>query len=278
MKLVFFGSSHYVIPILEVLRTRFDLVLVVTTERDETEPVRSYCNKHKLHYYVVADFRDKKVIDAVKETNAPLAVLAYFGLILPKEVLELFPMGILNLHPSLLPKYRGPTPGQTALLNGDEKTGVTLIKLDEQVDHGPILTQVEEPIRPDDTSDTLYERLFMIGSQLLDKYIDKYLQGQALQTEQDHKKATPTKHLTRQDGYIDSMHPPPPKQLDRMIRAYTPWPGVWTKMKIRNQELRIMLLPAKKVQVEGGKPMTYKDFLNGYPEAKMVLLTFAFLS
>lgn len=278
MRVIFFGSSKYVIPILEVLRKKYDLPLVVTTERSPNDPVRSYCNKHKVCCYVAADFGTETMM-ILQKVPAPLTVLAYFGLILPKEVLELFPKGILNVHPSLLPKYRGPTPGQTALLNGDKVTGVTLIKLDEEVDHGPVIAQVEEPVSKEDTSDTLYERLFMIGSQLLEKYIDKYLQGDALLHKQDHEAATYTKHLTRQDGYIDSMRPPPPEQLDRMIRAFHPWPGIWTRLASQGDALQdkiIKFLPEKKIQVEGGRPMSYRDFMNGYPEAKIVLLTFTF--
>lgn len=263
MKIVFFGSSKFVLPILEVLRKNYDLSLVLTTENLETEPVRSYCKQHNLPCIPVLTF-DHNTKYLIQNTKALLGVLAYFGLILPKEVLEIFPNGILNVHPSLLPKYRGPTPGQTAILNGETKTGVTLIKLDEEVDHGPILAQVEERIKPTDTTETLYERLFRNGARLLHQNIKKYIKGELKETPQNHAKATFTKHLERQDGFIDLTQPPPLEQLDRMIRAYHPWPGVWTTIRIKDEGLRMKFLPAEKIQVEGGRPMTYKDFLNGY--------------
>lgn len=280
MEVVFFGSSKYVLSIIEVLRKNFDLPLVLTTEKLETEPVRSYYKAHSIPCLSVQQFNNK-TMTTIREAKASLGVLAYFGLILPKQVLGLFPKGILNIHPSLLPKYRGPTPGQTAILDGEVKTGVTLIKLDEEVDHGPIIAQIEEPILQNDTAETLYERLFAIGIRLLEENINSYLNNKVVLKEQDHSRATFTNQLSRQDGFIDLDNSPSPEKLDRMIRAYHPWPGVWTKFRIKNlaargeprqrRELRIKFLPDKKIQVEGGKPMTYKDFVNGYPDAKELL-------
>ncbi len=272
MKLVFFCSSKFVIPIIEVLQKNFDLNLIITTERESTNPVISYCKKSKVCCYVATDFRKNEVLQKIQKANANIAVLAYFGLILPDKVLNVFSKGIINIHPSLLPKYRGPSPGQTAILNGDKQTGVTIIKLDKEVDHGPILVQETEPILPDDTAETLYERLFTKGARLLTDCIQKYLEGKLQLTDQNHTKTIYTQHLTRQDGFINLQSPPSPQFLNRMIRAYHPWPGVWTELRIRNQELRIKFLPKKIIQVEGKKPMSYKDFLNGYPEAKELIL------
>lgn len=272
MRLVFFGASRYVLPILEVLRRRLELSLVVTTEPNPTDAVPAFCAKHGIPCVSVSSSHQLTTNYELRTTNAPLAVLAYFGLILPKTILDLFPKGILNLHPSLLPKYRGPTPGQTAILHADAVTGVTLIRLDEEVDHGPILTQVEEPIQDEDTADSLYERLFAIGAKLLDKYIDKYIKEQLKASPQNHRGATFTNRLTRNEGFIDPQAPPDPKTLNRMIRAYHPWPGVYTKLRMKSEKLKIVkFLPEKRIQVEGGKPMSVKDFLNGYPEAKEVL-------
>ncbi|MDO8461009.1 MAG: methionyl-tRNA formyltransferase [bacterium] len=286
MKIIFFGASRFVIPIIELLRKKFDLVLVVTTEKLPTDPVLSYCNKHSIQYISASSLSDpilkSKIINlpaGKAGLKSNLGILAYFGLILPQDVLNIFPKGILNIHPSLIPKYRGPTPVQTAILNGDKKTGVTIIKLDEKLDHGPILAQVEEPILANDTAETLHEKLFKIGAQLLNKNIDQYLEGNLKPKEQEHTKTTYTKSLERSDGYIDfnpqsPQYPKSSQYLNRMIRAYYPWPGVWTKIRIRNHESRIMFLPGKKLQVEGKKPMSYKDFINGYPNAKGVIEKF----
>lgn len=293
IRLVFFGSSKFVIPILEVLKKNFNLALVVTTEQQPTDAVPTFCQKNLIPYITIEQLNNETTA-RIKTANAHLAVLAYFGLILPTEILNLFPQGIINTHPSLLPKYRGPTPGQTAILNGDTKTGVTLIKLDQEVDHGPILTQKEELIRPSDTAEILYERLFKISAGLIVQTIELYLLGKINLTEQDHSKATYTKHLTRQDGYFDIDNPPPSDKLDRMIKAYYPWPGVWTTVplkylisshdrgnKLNDETRRLKLLKTHlegkrlildKVQVEGKKPMKYKDFINGYPALKSKIL------
>lgn len=275
MNLVFFGASKHVLPILDVLIKNYKLCLIITTESEKNEPVSSFANKFNIPLLSIKKF-DQSNVQTIKSTKPTIGVLAYFGLILPKQVLNLFPKGILNLHPSLLPKYRGPTPVQTAILNGDKTTGVALIKLDEQTDHGPILSQIDEPILPDDTSESLYERLFKKSAKLLEKNLPLFLENKIKLQIQDDSKATFTQELTRQSGYFDINSPPSKEQLDRMIRAYHPWPGVWTQITTNPEQstinLRIKFLPNQKLQVEGKKPISYKDFINGYPAlAKRIL-------
>ncbi|MDP2638206.1 MAG: methionyl-tRNA formyltransferase, partial [Candidatus Levybacteria bacterium] len=170
MNIVFFGSSKQVIPIIEVLRKNFDLKLVLTTEDPKPNlasqdqvlrsyPVVKYCLENKIPYLSVSTLSDQKVKSQLLSVNCQIAILADFGLIIPQEILNAFPKGIINIHPSVLPKYRGPTPVQTAILNGEKITGVSIIKLDEEIDHGPILGQEKEKILPTDTSESLYKRL-----------------------------------------------------------------------------------------------------------------------
>ena len=144
LKIIFFGASKFVIPLIEMLNKNFDLALVVTTERNPLDAVPNFCQKNNISYISVKTISE--ALDRIKKENAQLGVLAYFGLLLPKELLNIFPKGILNIHPSLLPKYRGATPVQTAILNGDLGTGVTIIKLDEELDHGPILAQIKKKL------------------------------------------------------------------------------------------------------------------------------------
>ena len=213
-------------------------------------------------------------IEQLNNLSPDLFVVAAYGKILSPELLKIPTHGALNIHPSLLPKYRGPTPVQTVILNGDTETGVTIIVLDNELDHGPILVQQTESILPTDTAQSLHERLFKIGAKLLDKNIDQYLNDSIKLKQQEHKKAIYTKHLTRTDGYINISDSRLKKDiLDRMTRAYHPWPGVWTKWKVESGKLKIIkFLPGEKIQVEGKKPMSYKDFINGYPDAKSVIL------
>ena len=281
MKIIFFGGSAYVIPILEYLRTAFDVALVVTTEKDpHKDAIPQYCEHKALSYITVISLKKENVTRFIQAINAPVAVLAHFGLIVPKDVIEIFPKGIVNIHPSLLPEYRGPTPGQTAILDGKEKTGVSIMLLDMQVDHGPVLTYKEEFLSPADTSVSFYERAFKDGARMLEQVLPAYVAGEIKPQEQDHAKATFTKILTRESGFIDDNPPPDKTTLDRMIRAFHPWPGAWTKYTKENSPLTgkvIKFLPDTHfsktgnrylIQVEGKKPMSVKDFLNGYPQLK----------
>jgi len=271
--IIFFGSSKLVLPIIETLNNNYDLKIVVTTERESSQAIPAYCNKNQIPHISIQQFNNT-TIQQLASYKSPFAVLADFGLIVPDEVLNAFPKGIINVHPSLLPKFRGPTPVQSAILAGEKETGVSIIRLDNAVDHGPLLAQEKEPISDEDTAETLHEKLFTKGAELLSKVLPDYISGTLVPKPQDDTRATFTEKLTRNSGYID-----PEKlritnyelRITKMIRAYFPWPGVWTKLPINNYELRIKFLPGNKLQVEGKKPMSYKDFLNGYPDAKKIL-------
>jgi len=282
LKIVFFGSSKFVIPIIKALSENFDLELVVTTEKSEGI-IPSFCIKNKIPYVSSSSLSDLNLKSLIINHKSDLAVVADFGLIIPKGILNSFPKGIINIHPSLLPKYRGSSPVQAAILNGEKITGVSIIKIDEKVDHGPILEQVREAILDTDTAETLYKRLFEKGICLLLKILKPYHDGVLNPIAQDHLKATFTKPLTRRDGYVEiskiksksrsNRDQKSKLELERKILAYFPWPGVWFKTKLNGVEKIIKLLPHQRLQVEGKKPMSYKDFRNGYPEAKELLKT-----
>ena len=222
MKVVFFGTPSFVDPVLKALQTNFDVVSII---RDPKQ-------------------FNNSTIQQLKGLNPDLFIVASFGKILSKEVLSIPKLGALNIHPSLLPKYRGPSPIQTTIINGDKKTGVTIIKMDEEVDHGPILFQKEVDIKDTDTFETLAERLFKIGAENLPDTISNYILNKINITPQDDSKATLTKLLKRESGLIDVYNPPDKVTLDCMIRAYFPWPGVYTKFQITNSKLQIIkLLP-----------------------------------
>lgn len=268
---IFFGSSKYVIPIIETLNENFELSLVITTERLTEDPIPAYCSLHNIKYRSISSF-DETLNSDLLALHIPLGIVADFGLIIPSYILDLFPKGLINVHPSLLPKYRGATPVQEAILNAEKETGVSIIKLDEKLDHGPLLIQKKEFINPTDTAETLYTRIFQKGAQILPGVINKYLSGNLQPVAQNDQKATFTKRLFREDGFISLDNPISKEILERMIRAYYPWPGVWTKLKIEKGELRIKLLPENKIQVEGKKPVNYKDFINGYPQIDKKIL------
>jgi methionyl-tRNA formyltransferase len=199
-----------------------------------------------------------------------LIVVGFYGKILSKEMLEKPKYGALNVHPSLLPKYRGPSPVQTTILNGDAKTGVTIIKMDEEVDHGPILASTKFEIRNSKlTTPELEKILWTLGGDLLLEIIPKWLKGEIKPQEQDHKKATYTKKLTREDGRIDWAKPV--EYIERQIRAFTPWPGAFTmwkgkRVKILKAHLEKERLVIDELQLEGKKPTSLRDFLLGHKD------------
>jgi len=242
-----------------------------------------------------------------EEEKPDVGVLASFGAIVPKEILNFPKHGILNIHPSLLPKYRGPSPVQTAILNGERQTGVTIIKMDEKIDHGPIVAQFKEEILPTDTAESLYFRLFSAGAEVLKTILPAYLEGRIELREQNHSAATYTKKITREDGFIPleklkaAIQGINAETIDRQIRAYYPWPGTYTiikfkiqsagwrtkskiqsagwpiKSKIQNKRLKILRahlenerLVLDTVQLEGKKPVIFKQFCQGYPEINLI--------
>ncbi len=269
-RVVFFGSGDYSIPVIQMLQNH-GLVYVLTTEVGS--PLISFLQKENIPYASTKVTGEKKIArdelwKSVEELEPTLGVLASFGAIIPQRIIDLFPEGIWNIHPSLLPKYKGPSPIQGTLLAGDEETGVTIITLDDQVDHGPILAQERVQLDGTETTEQLKHDLFAKGAAMIETLLTTKEQGEELiSTPQNHKNETWTEKITKEHGKIDAENPPEPVQLDRMIRAYHPWPGVWFQWKMENGKSRIVkLLPSNKIQVEGKNIMTFKDFINGYQE------------
>lgn len=216
------------------------------------------------------------LVDSLEE--ADLGVIAAYGKILSQEELDAPKLGCINVHPSLLPKYRGASPIQEAILHGDKTTGLTIIKMDAEVDHGAILYQQEITLAATETFESFAKVVFAEAAKVLPELIKDYLDGKIALQEQDHSKATFCAKLTRESGYFDLNTPPDPETLDRMIRAYYPWPGVWTVWEVKSDPLRlsearkakvkkiVKFLPEGKIQMEGKKAVPIKDFLNGYPD------------
>lgn len=265
MTIVFFGGRN-VSSVASQLNESFDLSLIVTTDSHMVKVAID----EKVNYTQVLAI-DEKLINEIKKLDPEIGIVADFGLIIPQELIDVFPNGIINIHPSLLPIYRGPTPVQTALLNGDIKTGLTIIKIDDELDHGPILFQEERIINPGDTTPLLLKELFERSAQILPDIIEGYMEGEIVLEIQDDSKATFTKSLTKQDGYIDVENPPESEKLKRMINALAIWPGVWTKYNLSSKEVIIKFHPGGIIHVEGKKPMSYKDFKNGYEKGEELL-------
>ena len=205
----------------------------------------------------------------LSDIGAEFAVVASYAKIIPKDIINLFPKDMIGVHPSLLPKYRGPSPIQSAMLAGEEISGVTLYLLDEKVDHGAIVSSVKCQVSSNDTYETLARKLAELGGGFLVEALPKFLAGEIKLQPQDESRATYTKKFSAEDAFI------PPEDLekavagdmrlaeliDRKIRALNPEPGAWTtqnrkRTKLLEAALEKTGLILKKIQIEGKKPKT----------------------
>ena len=301
MKIVFMGTPHLSIPVLERIVDDGHEILAVYTQPDRTSgrgrrkaisPLKEYSVSKNYLVLQPENFRgNSSEINTLKKFDADIAVVAAYGILLPPEVLSAFRHGCINLHPSLLPKYRGASPVSSTILAGDKYTGVTIIQLDSGMDSGPILSQEKIKLRGDEFCDKLTMDLFMLGSKLVSKTISEFATGNIEIVQQDHDKATFTEKLSRNDGLIDWT-----KGFNKIwkeIRAYKPWPGSHTKFKGKNLkiiEAKISTenkspsgyvsihrnevyvgtgdgsLNVKKLQVEGGKIVLASDFARGHKD------------
>ncbi|MFA6354345.1 MAG: methionyl-tRNA formyltransferase [Candidatus Paceibacterota bacterium] len=195
------------------------------------------------------------------------AIVAAYNIIIPKELIKFFRLGVIGVHPSLLPKYRGPSPIQAAILNGDAKTGVTLYLIDEKVDHGPVLSQIKVKIE-NETYEKLEKKLALAAAKLLLETLSLFEQGKINSAVQNEDNATITKKFISADGFIKEKeleeaesgnNPEKAKIIGQKIRALNPEPGTWTnkngkRMKILETKISSEKLVLKKIQFEGKKP------------------------
>jgi methionyl-tRNA formyltransferase len=294
MKIVFFGTPQPVVQVLASLFANFDVVGVVTgpdhwdvrKKKHIPTPVKAAAQEFIddvaiRKTYPLKIFTPEKLDTHFQKELAMLQpdffVVAAYGKILSKSVLEIPVQGALCIHPSLLPKYRGPSPIPQTILDGEKETGTTIIQMDEQADHGPILATNTYPVHPTDTYATLMNHLFKLGADMLPETIRDYADGKIRPEPQDDSHVIFTEKITKNMGYLDIEKLPSIEHIERMIRAYHRWPGVWSKIVIarpqRGEAISkiIKFLPNGIVQMEGKKPQTVKDFLNGYPELKNVI-------
>ena len=218
------GLDHAICPSFEaMLQHGYQIVGLVLPEQKFRNPPRiiEIAKAHHIPIHFIK--KTEEIIPLIHQSQASLGVLASFGKIIPRHVITAFPHGILNLHPSLLPKYRGTTPIETAILNGDSKTGISIMQLTSKMDAGPIFAQASVPIDENTTKQSLYETLATLGSKLLIDVLPQYLSHTASPTQQDNTKASFTRPLSKSDSLLD-----PSKNsaasLARQIKAYLNFP------------------------------------------------------
>src|SRR3990167_851146 len=268
IRIVFFGTPQFSEIILKSIIGlsifgEYEIPLVVTRADKKVgrnkiltmSPVKKLAASFSIKVETPQTLKDNQtLIKTLKEIKPDLIILASYGKLLPKEILEIPKFGSLNVHPSLLPKYRGASPIQTAVSRGEKETGVTIMLMNEKLDEGDILSQGLVPIDTTDTYLSLSKKLALATTKLLNQTTFAWVTKQIKAVAQNPKKATYTKLLKKGDGFIDWKKPP--ENLEKMIRAFYPWPGVWSKLKVNKKELIIKLLPERKVQLEGKSPVS----------------------
>lgn len=303
VRTLFFGTSDVALPSLEALAHDPSFVIVgVITQPDrpsgrkqmlEASPVKELALKLGLPLLQFEQVKEPSVVQTLKDLQPALGVVVSFGQIIPQALLDLFALGVINVHPSLLPKYRGASPMAAAIAAGETMTGVSIMRMDALMDHGPIYRKIESPVLPTDTTPTLSDRLSKEGAALLLQTLHELIQNPHLSSEeQDHAKASIVRRYRKEDGLLDWQRPA--AFLERLVRAFVPWPGTHTliegkRIKILQStvgpatelepETRFITpegLPAiacgdgkslilTSLQPEGGKTMDGKTFLRGRP-------------
>jgi methionyl-tRNA formyltransferase len=304
LRIIFMGTAELSCASLEKIASdkNFSVVAVVT-QPDKPKgrelkltpsPVKNLAGQLKLPVLQPLKARDEKFIAEVRELKPDLMVVVAYGQILPQAILDLPLHGCLNVHTSLLPKYRGAAPIQWAIANGDAETGVTIMKMDAGLDTGPILSTCRTPILPADDSQILHDRLAQLGAKLLVETIPDFVAGKISPRPQPAEGSTYAAKIKKEDGRIDWSQPA--VQIWNRIRAFTPWPGAFTFLETepKPQLLKVWrvevversgnageILSADKagmvvacgqdslrileLQREGGRRLSAEPFLSGFP-------------
>lgn len=284
LKIAFLGTPEFGVRPLEALIAADFNVAVIITAPDKPvgrklvlTPPAVKIEAQKQGLPVFQPKNRAELLEIMKKIQPDLAAVAAFGMIFTKEILEIPKYGFLNIHASLLPRWRGASPIQSAILAGDEETGITIMLLNEKMDEGPILAQRELkiPIFKLQFSKS-QEELLKLGAELLIETIPKWISGEIKPQPQDNSKATYCKKITKEDGLIDWDEPP--EIIERKIRAFTPWPGAYAlingkRLIIAQAELKNNTLSIKRVKPEGKKEMDFKDYLRGNPEITVLVQT-----
>jgi methionyl-tRNA formyltransferase len=237
-KILFMGTAEFANPSLEALIKSGHFIIGAVTQPDRPKgrgrqfvapPVKDLAERHQLPVIQPERVRDPDFIQTFRTLAPEMVVLVAFGQILPKEVIEFPPMGCINIHPSLLPKYRGAAPIQWALIRGEKETGITTIMMDEGVDTGDILLQRETAIAPDENFDRLHDRLALMGAEVLTETIEGLLQGKIHRKPQDPAQASYAPRLKKEDGLIQ--WDAGAREIKNFISGLSSTPGAYTYLQ-----------------------------------------------
>ena len=290
LRIIYMGTPHFAVPALEaliqgtapgaVLPEGYEIVTVITrpdkpsgrSQEIVYSPVKQVVLAHGLPVWQPGSFKKVENQEALAAYRADLYVVAAFGQILPQAVLDLPRYGTLNIHASLLPKYRGSSPISEAILQGDAEAGVTIMLIDAGVDTGPMLLKRTIPIAGDETTASLTPKLANLGASALLEALPLWIQGQLALQPQDHERASHTRMLKKEDGHIEWSRPA--EVLAREVRAYIPWPNAYTTW--RGKLLKILSarpLPLSSSTDQPGKVSLETQPLAGVPQKVLRVAT-----
>ena len=305
MRLIFFGTPQFAVASLQALLGSSHQIVGVVTQPDRPKgrgnqpatppPIKEAAQAARLPVHQPTDLKEPAFLQTIRSLKPDAAAVVAYGRILPKVLLDLFPKGAFNLHASLLPKYRGAAPIQWSLIRGETEAGVTIFRLDEQLDHGPTVAQAKCRIRPEEDAVTLADSLSTLGSRTLVEMLDQIESGSARLQPQEESLATFAPTLTKKEGILDWTSDC--RAIHNRIRGVQPWPGAltWLDGKLL-KILSAVADPARsdpsaapgtivsadaakglwvqtgagqiridRLQMDGGSPLTTDTFLRGHP-------------
>lgn len=308
MNVIFMGTPDFATGTLEALLHAGHTVALAVTQPDKPKgrgkslcypPVKECALSHGIAVFQPERVRRPEHVEYLRSFAPDIIVVAAFGQILPKEILDMPKYGCINVHASLLPKYRGAAPIQWAVINGDSVTGVTIQRMDEGIDTGDIIAAREVPIAPDETGGSLFDKLAGEGARLCVEAMERIENGTAVYTPQNEKEATHTSMIAKDFGCIDWKKPA--KEIECLVRGLNPWPSAYTHLeqktlkiwksaavdgnthlapgcvaRVTKTEIQVQtgegLLALLEVQLEGKKRMPCDAFLRGNPVKEGTML------
>ena len=237
MKTIFMGTPEFAVPSLEKVFETTELTAIFTKEDKPNargnkiiiNPVKQFGIEHNIEIIQPRKMKDSELIKKIKDLDPDLIVVVAYGKILPREIIEIPKYGIINVHSSLLPKYRGASPIHSAILNGEKETGVSIMYIEEGLDSGDVILMESCEITETDTLGTLHDKLKVIGAELLGKAITLIEKEEVTSTPQDHTKATFVKPITKEEEKIDWSRPA--EEVYNKVRGLNPFPGAYTTFK-----------------------------------------------
>ena len=309
MKVIYMGTPDFSVGALEaIIKAGHEVVLVVTQpdkpkgrgKAMQASPVKECALSHGIEVFQPTKIRESENVEYLRKFGADIFVVAAFGQILPKSILDMPKYGCVNIHASLLPKYRGAAPIQWAVINGDEVTGVTTMLMNEGIDTGDMIAKKQVRLAEDETGGSLFDRLAETGAELIVETMKMLEEGTAEFTPQNSEEATHTSMISKELGSIEWSKPA--AEIERLIRGLNPWPSAYTRLKgktfkiwkaqvvevsssdkpgtiikIGKDELLVQTgegaLSLIEVQLEGKKRMDVASFLRGCQIEEGIVLT-----